>query len=121
MSAAPARGRSLGAGMDTTRSYIPLEAALRGGETLALLAPELRYRGFSSTIPADWLDVDCFRYEQRGWLEYWGRAAAALRKQAQVQAQAGQAMAAESTWSRVRALDLAADTSAAVTSRRRPG
>lgn len=120
-SAAPARGRSLGAGMDTTRSYIPLEAALRGGETLALLAPQLRYRGFSSTIPPDWLDVDCFRYEQRGWLEYWGKAAAALRKQARVQAQAGQAMAAESTWSRVRALDLAADTSAAVTSRRRPG
>jgi hypothetical protein len=120
-SAAPLRGRSLGEGVDTTRSYIPLEAALRGGETLALLTPELRYRGFSSTIPPDWLDVDCFRYEQRGWLEHWGKGANALRRQARLQEQAGQAAAAESAWRRVRALGTSPDTGGAVTSRRRPG
>ena len=103
-SAAPPRGRSLGEGLDTTRSYIPLEAALRGGETLELLAPELHYRGFSSTIPPDWLDVECFHYEQRGWLEHWGRGPQALLRQARLQMSTGQTMAAESTYQRARAL-----------------
>ena len=104
-SAAPPRGRSTGEGLDTTRTYIPLEAALRGGETLELLAPELHYRGFSSTIPPDWLDVECFHYEQRGWLEYWGKGPQALLRQARVQMSSGRTMAAESTYRRAGALE----------------
>jgi hypothetical protein len=85
-------------------AYVPLEAALRGGETLALLVPEVRYRGFATTIPYDWLDVECFYYEQRGWLERWGKGAQALRGQARVQRAAGQGLAADSTDRRIRAL-----------------
>ena len=116
--AAPPRGRSRGEGLDTTRSYIPLEAALRGGETLELLAPGLRYRGFSSTIPPDWLDVECFHYEQRGWLEHWGKGPQALLRQARVQMASGRTLAAESTFRRARALEaggIRSDSSSGIT------
>lgn len=74
---------------DTTGSfqrvtYIPLEAALRGGETIRLFFPGLVYVGFATTIPAGWSDVECFRYEQRGWLERWGSGEAARLRQAEV-------------------------------------
>jgi hypothetical protein len=65
-------------------TYIPLEAALRGGETIRLFFPGLLYVGFATTIPAGWSDVECFRYEQRGWLERWGRGEAARLRQAEV-------------------------------------
>jgi hypothetical protein len=85
-------------------SYWPLEAALRGGETLRLFLPGIEYLGFANTIPPDWEDAECFRFEQRGWLEPWGRGQRALMRQAAVQLAAREWSAAESTFRRVRAL-----------------
>ena len=87
-----------------THTYVPLQAALRDGETLALLVPGVVYRGFATTIPPDWSTVECFHYEQRGWLERWGKGAQALRFQARVQRAAGRWLAADSTEQRIRAL-----------------
>jgi hypothetical protein len=85
-------------------SYLPLEAVLRGGEALRLFAPGLVYRGFATTIPPGWEDVECFLYEQRGWLRPWGRGQDALRNQAALQASKGRWAEAESSFVRVRAL-----------------
>lgn len=85
-------------------SYWPLEAALRGGETLRLFLPGIEYLGFANTIPPGWEDAECFRFEQRGWLEPWGRGQRALLRQAAVQLAAREWSAAESTFRRVRAL-----------------
>jgi hypothetical protein len=86
------------------RSFWPLEAALRGGETLRLFLPGLEYLGFAPTIPPGWEDAECFHFEQRGWLERWGRGQRALLRQGDVQLAAHQWPAAESTFRRVRAL-----------------
>lgn len=85
-------------------SYWPLEAALRGGETLRLFLPGIVYLGFAHTIPPDWEDAECFRFEQRGWLEPWGRGQRALMRQAAIQLAAREWSAAECTFRRVRAL-----------------
>jgi hypothetical protein len=85
-------------------SYMPLEAALRGGETLRLFEPQLTYLGFATTIPAAWENAECFYYEQRGWLRAWGRGQRALLQQAAVQMSAGRYASAESTFLRVRSL-----------------
>jgi hypothetical protein len=77
------------AGAAERRSYVPLEAALRGGETLRLFLPQLACAGFAPTIPAGWDDVECFLYEQRGWLRRWGHGRAALLEQARAQRAAG--------------------------------
>ena len=85
-------------------SYLPLEAAMRGGETLRLFLPQVVYLGFATTIPPDWEGAECFYYEQRGWLKYWGHGQSAWMRQAQVQVAARRWTAAESTLLRVRAL-----------------
>lgn len=85
-------------------SYFPLEAAMRGGETLRLFTPGLDYLGFTTTIPPRWEDAECFYYEQRGWLRRWGRGQQALMRQAEVQMTSGQWAAADSTLIRVRSL-----------------
>lgn len=85
-------------------SYFPLEAAMRGGETLRLFEPQVVYRGFSRTIPSGWEDTEWFYFEQRGWLERWGRGQDALMHQAQVQMASRRWAEAESTFLRVRAL-----------------
>jgi hypothetical protein len=65
-------------------SYLPLEGALRDGETLRLMVPEVVYAGFARTIPDSLGDAECFYFDQRGRLERWGRGAAALARQARV-------------------------------------
>jgi len=85
-------------------SYVPLEAAMRGGEATALFVPSVKYVGFSTTIPPEWRDVECFYYEQRGWLKWWGKGQAALLEQAEVQTRAGRWASAESTYRRVRSM-----------------
>ena len=82
-------------------SYVPLEAALRGGETLRLFCPGLVYLGFAGTIPSGLEDAECFHYEQRGWLDHLGRGPRALARQAEIQTAAGDRAAAESTLRRV--------------------
>jgi hypothetical protein len=64
-------------------SYYPLEGALRGGETLKLFFPHLVYGGFSSKVPLS-PQIDCFYFEQRGWLRYWGRGREALTRQTEL-------------------------------------
>ena len=90
--------------------YVPLEAALRGGRAIRLFAPGLVDSGFAVTIPPDWDGVECFLYEQRGWLRSWGRGQGALMRQAEMQAASGRWSAAESSFARARSL---ADTVAA--------
>jgi len=91
-------------------SYYPLEAALRGGETLRLFLPNLEYHGFSARVPTWPLSTECLYFEQRGWLRPWGRGQSALMRQAEVQMAAQQWASAESTYQSVRAV---ADTVAA--------
>ncbi len=86
-------------------SYWALEAAMHDGTTLRLFVPGLVYRGFATRIPADWEDVECFRFEQRGWLERWGSGPQALMRQAEILMTAGRWSAAESTFIRVRAIN----------------
>lgn len=69
---APPASAAAGAGSPGRTVYIPLEAALRGGETIRLFFPGLVYMGFRTHVPVEWADVVCFRYEQRGWLQRWG-------------------------------------------------
>ena len=85
-------------------SYYPIDAAMRGGETIRIFLPGLVYRGFRETIPDDWTNVEVFLPDQRGWLTSWGRGRRALERQAEEQARAGQQAAAESTLARARAL-----------------
>jgi hypothetical protein len=92
------------ADLSQRRAYWPLEAALRGGETLRLFVPEVRYRGFATTLPPEWEDAECFLFEQRGWLRPWGRGQEALMHQAGTQLETEQWAAAESTFLRVRSL-----------------
>lgn len=88
----------------TRVSYLPLEAAMRGGQTLKLFLPEVVYLGFARTIPRELESAHSFHYEQRGWLEHWGQGQKALLNQGRVQLAGGQWLAAESTFVRVRDL-----------------
>jgi hypothetical protein len=86
------------------RSYMPLEGAMRGGETLRLFVPGAVYRGVARTIPADAGDAECFLFDQRGHLRRWGRGQSALMRQAEMQLAAGGWAEAESSFRRARAL-----------------
>ena len=86
------------------REYVPLEAALRGGRALQLFVPGLVDSGFAVTIPAGWERVECFLYEQRGWLRYWGHGQEAFMRQGEFQAASERWASAESSFARVRAL-----------------
>lgn len=76
---APRRHSSLAAtGAAPAASYLPLEQALRGGETLRLFFPGLRYAGFADTLPRAWEDTETFLYQDDGTLRELGRGARAL-------------------------------------------
>lgn len=70
-------------------AYFPLEAAMRGGETLRLFFPALRYGGFARTIPPGDDSSEVFHFEQRGYLEHWGRGPAARAHEAALLRAAG--------------------------------
>ena len=82
--------------------YVPLQAVLRGGRAFRLFVPGLVDSGFAVTIPAGWERVQCFLYEQRGWLRGWGRGPQALMRQGEFQAAMGRWAAAESSFARAR-------------------
>lgn len=90
--------------LESRASYLPLEGAMRGGETLRLFVPGVVYRGFATAIPADAGDAECFLFEQRGRLRRWGRGQRALMAQAEAQLASGRWAEAESTFRRARAL-----------------
>jgi hypothetical protein len=83
-------------------SYYPLEAAMLNGKSLRLFLPGLVYAGFAAGVPRDWEDVECFLFEQRGYLRPWGSGPAALQRQAEYLATLGRQAEAESTLTRVR-------------------
>ena len=85
-------------------AYVPLEAALRGGRAFRLFTPGLVDSGFAVSIPPGWEHVECFLYEQRGWLRRWGHGQDALMRQAELQAASGRWAAADSSFERVRSL-----------------
>jgi hypothetical protein len=83
----PVRGRHFSlTSADTTmydsargRAYLPLEAALRGGEALRVFLPGRELVGFGSTIPRAWEEAEVFYYYgTAGHLEHLGRGSLAL-------------------------------------------
>jgi hypothetical protein len=98
-----AGGPASGSGVTRT-SYYPLEAAMRGGETLRLFFPRLIYLGFARVLPPAWEDSESFYFEQRGWLEPWGHGQRALLRQAETQAAAADWAGARESYGRARAL-----------------
>jgi hypothetical protein len=64
------------------RTYYPLESLLQDGKAIRLFFPTWSSAGFSDTIPAGWENVECFLFEQRGFLRRWGKGADALQRQA---------------------------------------
>jgi len=88
---------------DRRRSYLPLEEVLKDGRALRLFTPGLVSKGFAVTIPDEWADVECFLYEQRGYLRRWGRGRTALMEQGMWQRSLGQFAGAESSFARARA------------------
>ena len=78
-------------------SYYPLEAVMMEGKTLHLFVPGLAYAGFDRTIPPGWEDVECFLFEQRGYLRRWGRGRDALKRQAEYLASMGRQPEGEPT------------------------
>lgn len=98
MTGAPTREEDL----SRRRSYWPLEAAMREGETLRLFVPQIVYLGFTTTIPPGRESAECFRFDQRGWLESWGHGRNALMRQARMQREAQHWAEAESTLRRLR-------------------
>jgi hypothetical protein len=77
---------------------------MRGGETLRLFMPGIRYLGFATTIPRSLEWADCFSYGQRGQLQYWGRGQDALMRQGFAQLDDHLWMEADSTFLRVRSI-----------------
>ena len=100
----PRVAASLDAAQPERMEYVPLEVALRGGMAIELFAPGVVDSGFAVTIPPGWERVECFLYEQRGWLRRWGHGQEALMRQAELQAASGRWAAAESSFARVRSL-----------------
>jgi len=70
----PLAGRQTG----PRRSYVPLEAALRGGRALQLRFPRLRYLGFADTLPRDWEDAEVFLFQDDGSARHLGHGSQAL-------------------------------------------
>ena len=87
-----------------SREYLPLQEALRDNRAIQLFTPGLIDSGFALTIPPTWSRVNCFLYEQRGWLRNWGSGQLALMRQAEFQAAMGRWAGAESSFARVRSL-----------------
>ncbi|HET7225631.1 MAG TPA: hypothetical protein VFK69_07920, partial [Candidatus Eisenbacteria bacterium] len=66
------------AGAGEHHVYVPLEAALRGGETLRLFHPNLRMLGFADSLPPAWESAEVYQFDNDGTLRDQGRGARAL-------------------------------------------
>jgi hypothetical protein len=76
---APIRHYAMADTTDATRaSYVPLEGALRNGETIRLFFPGVGYAGLGKTIPTEWEDAEVFLYQDEGTLRHLGRGSKAL-------------------------------------------
>lgn len=65
----------------SVKSYIPLEGAMRGGETIRVFFPGVTYLGFAPDLPPAWDRARVFLYQDEGTLRDLGRGAAALTEQ----------------------------------------
>jgi len=90
------------------RSYIPLEAAMRGGESLRLFAPGTRYLGFAIVPPPEWDRAHIFFFDNDGTLTALGTPPAAYRALAALFEEEGAHATAESLRGRALALEGAA-------------
>ncbi|MGH7741590.1 MAG: hypothetical protein ACRENS_06155 [Candidatus Eiseniibacteriota bacterium] len=99
----PSRAGHSGDAVEHTE-YVPLEEVVRGGRAFRLFVPGLIDSGFAVTVPATWEHVECFLYEQRGWLRHWGNGQEALMRQGEMQAAMGRWAQAETSFVRVRSL-----------------
>jgi hypothetical protein len=68
------------AGPQRSASYIPFEAALRGGESLRLFLPGLRLLGFADSLPPGWSGAKAFFYDNDGTLTPLGSGLEAERR-----------------------------------------
>ena len=73
VSPAEQRHFALVEGASAEHSYIPLEGAMRGGETPRLFHPELHYLGIGHAIPPEWENAEVFLYHSDGTLRPLGR------------------------------------------------
>jgi hypothetical protein len=60
------------------RSYVPLEGALRNGESIRLFFPGVEYLGFSDHLPREWENAEVFFFKDDGRLRPIGRGGQAL-------------------------------------------
>lgn len=61
-------------------SYLPLEGALRGGESVRLFFPGVKLLGFAESVPPAWEDAALFFYDSNGTLTPLGRGLEAQQK-----------------------------------------
>lgn len=85
-------------------SYMPFEAALRGGDAVRVFLPNLRFLGLGPRIPPDWEDAETFLFSREGELRRLGRGSGALAGLGSFTLQTGQWAAADSMFRRSRAL-----------------
>lgn len=100
-------GSLTGEGRSATavRSYIPLEAAMRGGQSLRLFAPGTRYLGFGFVPPPAWDRAQIFLFDNDGTLTALGSPPSAYRALARLYDEDGQADMAGSLRSRALGLE----------------
>lgn len=84
--------------------YVPLEAALRGGETLRLFHPNLRELGFADSLPPAWEHAEVYRFDNDGTLSDQGRGGTALANLGYFALQQQQLEPADAMFRRSRAL-----------------
>jgi hypothetical protein len=68
--------------VDTTgyevHGYVPLQAALAGGDAIRVLRPGLRYAGFGTDLPREWEDAEALLYRGDGSARWIGHGSVAL-------------------------------------------
>lgn len=65
-------------GPEAVTSYVPLEGAMRGGESIRVFFPGATYLGFARDLPPEWARARVFLFQDEGTLRDLGRGAAAL-------------------------------------------
>jgi hypothetical protein len=89
---------------EQVHSYIPLEGAMRGGESLRLFFPGTRYMGFADVPPPEWDDTQIFLFENDGTLTPVGSGARAYFGLAGLYERLGRTGTADTLRERARAL-----------------
>jgi len=83
-------------------SYLPLEAALRGGEALRVFVPGVELLGFARTVPPEWEDAQLFLCVNVGPLQPLGTGSLALAQVGELHLGSGQWVEASRLFARTR-------------------